>query len=81
MAGNPNVLRGLLLICLIYTAMANANYYKYKDPKQPLEVRINDLLNRMTLEEKIGQMAQIERGLASPEVMKKHFIGKNSVFR
>ncbi|XP_024024814.1 uncharacterized protein LOC21397856 [Morus notabilis] len=75
MAGNPNVLRGLLLICLIYIAMANANYYKYKDPKQPLEVRINDLLNRMTLEEKIGQMAQIERGLASPEVMKKHFIG------
>ncbi|TQD94126.1 hypothetical protein C1H46_020321 [Malus baccata] len=29
----------------------------------------------MTLEEKIGQMVQIDRSVASPEVMKKHFIG------
>ncbi|KAB2607652.1 lysosomal beta glucosidase-like [Pyrus ussuriensis x Pyrus communis] len=34
-----------------------------------------DLLNRMRLEEKIGQMMQIYCSVASPEVTKKHFIG------
>lgn len=37
-----------------------------------------DLVSRMTLEEKIGQMTQIERGVASAEVMKKYFIGKQA---
>lgn len=32
-------------------------------------------MHRMTLEEKIGQMIQIERSIATPDVMKKHFIG------
>ncbi|KAL4341692.1 hypothetical protein GQ457_08G013720 [Hibiscus cannabinus] len=48
---------------------------KYKDPEQPVLVRVRDLLDRMTLEEKIGQMVQIERTVASAEVMKKYFIG------
>lgn len=30
----------------------------YKDPSQPIEVRIKDLMSRMTLEEKVGQMCQ-----------------------
>jgi len=30
----------------------------YKDPSQPLEVRLEDLLARMTLDEKIAQMVQ-----------------------
>ncbi|GAY39961.1 hypothetical protein CUMW_048370 [Citrus unshiu] len=64
-------LMGLLLLC----CLAEAEYLKYKDPKQPLHVRVNDLVSRMTLEEKIGQMTQIERGVASAEVMKKYFIG------
>ncbi|EXB73273.1 Periplasmic beta-glucosidase [Morus notabilis] len=63
----------LLLSCLV--AGTEAEYLKYKDPKQPLNVRINDLFSRMTLEEKIGQMVQIERGVATPEVMKKYLIG------
>lgn len=66
---------GLLLLCLCET-LAKAEYLKYKDPKQPLNVRIKDLLGRMTVEEKIGQMVQIERVNASTEVMKKYFIGK-----
>ena len=49
---------------------------KYKDPKQPINTRIKDLLGRMTLAEKIGQMTQIERQVASADVMKKYFIGK-----
>ncbi len=31
----------------------------YQDSKRPIEERVNDLLGRMTLEEKIGQMTQI----------------------
>jgi beta-glucosidase len=33
----------------------------YKDPSQPVPVRVADLLGRMTLDEKIGQMTQAER--------------------
>lgn len=56
--------------------MAEAQgYVKYKDPKQPLGARMKNLLNIMTLEEKIGQMVQIERANATAEVMKNYFIG------
>ncbi|KAL0875888.1 hypothetical protein Bca101_025593 [Brassica carinata] len=68
----------LLLYCTLAataTATATGGYLKYKDPKQPLGARIRDLMNRMTLQEKIGQMVQIERTVATPEVMKKYFIG------
>ncbi|KAK6141897.1 hypothetical protein DH2020_024359 [Rehmannia glutinosa] len=64
----------LVVLCLC-AAFTEAENLKYKDPKQPLNVRIKDLMKRMTLEEKIGQMTQIERKLASPDVMKKYFIG------
>lgn len=35
----------------------------YRDPAQPVEARVRDLLSRMTLEEKVGQMAQGSGGL------------------
>ncbi|XVF47057.1 hypothetical protein PTKIN_Ptkin03bG0078600 [Pterospermum kingtungense] len=63
----------LLLCCL--AAVTEATYMKYKDPKQPVGVRIKDLMKRMTLAEKIGQMTQIERTVATPDVMKKYSIG------
>ncbi|KAK7372639.1 hypothetical protein VNO80_06026 [Phaseolus coccineus] len=63
----------LLFCCLL--SVSQAEYLKYKDPTQSLNVRIEDLLKRMTLEEKIGQMVQIERSIATPQVMKKYFIG------
>ncbi|XP_014514173.1 uncharacterized protein LOC106772324 [Vigna radiata var. radiata] len=63
----------LLLFCLV--SSTEAEYLKYKDPKVPLNVRISDLLKRMSLEEKIGQMTQIEREVATPDVIKKYFIG------
>ncbi|KAF5823506.1 putative glucan 1,3-beta-glucosidase [Helianthus annuus] len=67
----------LLMIGMMWcwASIAEAEYMLYKDPKQPQSVRINDLMKRMTLEEKIGQMTQIERSVASKEVMKKYFIG------
>lgn len=50
---------------------------KYKDPNQPVKARVKDLMSRMTLEEKIGQMTQIEREVTSPDVIKNFFIGIN----
>ncbi|CAA7036670.1 unnamed protein product [Microthlaspi erraticum] len=47
----------------------------YKNPDAPVEARVNDLLSRMTLPEKIGQMTQIERTVASPQIVTDSFIG------
>ncbi|XP_068329234.1 uncharacterized protein [Pyrus communis] len=52
-----------------------ADYIKYKDPSQPPAARVGDLLSRMTLEEKIGQMVQIDRSVASADTMKTYYIG------
>ncbi|GAB1692470.1 glycoside hydrolase family 3 protein [Krasilnikovia sp. M28-CT-15] len=38
----------------------------YKDPSQPVAARVADLLTRMSLDEKIGQMVQAERHNATP---------------
>lgn len=63
------------LVFCVWAVMAQSEYIKYKDPSQPIEIRIKDLMKKMTLEEKIGQMTQIERTVTSVEVMKKYFIG------
>ncbi|CAH9063014.1 unnamed protein product [Cuscuta europaea] len=65
----------LVLVLCFLAAMAEAEYLKYKDSKQPLGVRIRDLMKRMSLEEKIGQMTQIERNVATADVMKQYFVG------
>lgn len=65
----------LMMVMWCWASMAEAEYMPYKDPKQPLGVRINDFMKRMTLEEKIGQMTQIERSVASNEAIKKYLIG------
>ncbi|CAO2207675.1 unnamed protein product [Urochloa humidicola] len=48
---------------------------RYKDPRQPLNRRIEDLLSRMTLAEKIGQMSEIERENATADVVRGYFVG------
>lgn len=67
----------LIVILELYCweAIGNAEYTIYKDSNRPLNRRIKDLMSRMSLEEKIGQMTQIERSVASAEVMKKYYIG------
>src|SRR5688572_27640045 len=47
----------------------------YKDISLPPEQRAADLLSRMTLDEKIGQMTQVEKGSISPGDVTRFFIG------
>uniref|UniRef100_A0A0D9ZD60 Beta-glucosidase n=1 Tax=Oryza glumipatula TaxID=40148 RepID=A0A0D9ZD60_9ORYZ len=65
----------VILLMLCFATLGSAQYVKYKDPKQPVSVRVKDLLGRMTLAEKIGQMTQIERENATAEQIAKYFIG------
>uniref|UniRef100_A0A0D9V6A2 beta-glucosidase n=1 Tax=Leersia perrieri TaxID=77586 RepID=A0A0D9V6A2_9ORYZ len=66
------ICRKIYLVCLLlllhFASMGDAAYMKYKDPKQPTNTRVKDLISRMTLAEKIGQMTQIEREVASADV-------------
>lgn len=62
-------LRISLLVLLSFSVLAQKKEKKepefpYKNPALPVEVRTQDLLKRMTLEEKIGQMTQI----STPEI-------------
>ncbi|KAL5157913.1 Beta-glucosidase BoGH3B [Glycine soja] len=70
-------LLGVLWLCcwLASTGESQIEYLRYKDPKQPVPTRVRDLMSRMTLEEKIGQMVQIDRSVANANVMKTSFIG------
>ena len=47
----------------------------YTDPAKPVEARVEDLLKRMTLDEKIGQMTQVEKNSIKPGDITKYFIG------
>ncbi|KOM57501.1 hypothetical protein LR48_Vigan11g053400 [Vigna angularis] len=42
-----------LMLLHYWVATSEAKYLKYKDPEQPLNVRIKDFMDKMTLEEKI----------------------------
>jgi beta-glucosidase len=72
---------GILCLWWWWASLADAGYMTYKDPNQTAAVRVKDLLSRMSLEEKIGQMVQIDRTVANAEVMKSYFIGKNTLHK
>ena len=44
------------LVCTLVQAQEQKNTYPFNDQNLPVETRVNDLVSRMTLEEKIGQM-------------------------
>ena len=46
----------------------------YLDANLPVEERVDDLLSRMTLDEKIGQMTQCSSG-ESPSTVTSYYIG------
>ncbi|KAL6191403.1 hypothetical protein ACLB2K_037794 [Fragaria x ananassa] len=47
----------------------------YRNPNESVEARVKDLLSRMTLKEKVGQMTQLEREVATPFAIKDLSIG------
>ncbi|MEU8109736.1 glycoside hydrolase family 3 N-terminal domain-containing protein [Nonomuraea muscovyensis] len=54
----------------------DAHGLPYLDARRPVRQRVADLLGRMTLEEKVGQMTQAERGaLAAPNDIATHLLG------
>ena len=71
----------LLLVVLLVSCAPKSRSAPYKDPSQPVDVRVEDLLSRMTMEEKIGQMTQVENNSISPYYLfppsevAKYFIG------
>lgn len=47
----------------------------YRNPNEAIEARVRDLLSRMTLDQKIAQMTQIERRVATPVALTDYAIG------
>ena len=74
----------VLLSCIISTFAQSTPIYK--DASQPVEIRVQDLLSRMTLEEKIAQMRHIhaysimENGKLNKAKLEKLLNGKSMGF-
>lgn len=58
--------RAILLTALLTLPLAT-QAQTYLDPQTPVSQRVEDLLGRMTLAEKIGQMTQADRGALTSE--------------
>lgn len=52
------ILTIVILLAGLLPAFGKKDVPLYKDPSQPIEKRVKDLLSRMTIEEKVGQMNQ-----------------------
>lgn len=65
----------LIVALLIGATVAQAAEPAYRDPSLPVEARVADLLARMTLEEKVGQLTLIERGSIGPAEVQRYGIG------
>ncbi|KAK4409150.1 Beta-glucosidase BoGH3B [Sesamum angolense] len=61
--------------CAVSGVRSQVRVPEVQRPQAALYVRVRDLMGRMTLEEKIGQMTQIERSVASQDIIKKYHIG------
>ncbi|KAJ3697165.1 hypothetical protein LUZ61_000870 [Rhynchospora tenuis] len=65
----------MLLLFLLLCRSIFTNGALYTNPRLPIRVRVSDLLKRMTIAEKIGQMSQIEQLNATDDVIKNYYIG------
>jgi len=75
----PGIAASLILSTLsagtFQSTAAQAAGLIYQDPSQPVPTRVNDLLARMSLDEKIGQMTQAERLAATPSEVTNYRLG------
>ena len=60
---------GTMLAGLTGVPAAHAVALPYQDASQPVETRVADLLSRMSLDDKVGQMTQSERGVTATSDM------------
>lgn len=67
---NMRTIRIAAVVCLTAagTAACSQSAPKYLDARVPVEQRVDDLLSRMTLEEKIGQIANSDGSQAIPRL-------------
>lgn len=64
-----------ILLIFVTSAQAQDDLLPYQNPDLPIEERVTDLLERMTLEEKIGQMTLIEKNSIDPDAVTEYHIG------
>lgn len=57
------------------TQASTQDHVAYRDVSQPIENRVADLLGRMSLAEKIGQMTQVEHNSIEPEQVTEFYVG------
>ncbi|XP_038706736.1 beta-glucosidase BoGH3B-like [Tripterygium wilfordii] len=67
----------LVLFCILFCCLSAeaTGVLTYRNPDEPMNMRIRDLMKRMTLAEKIGQMAQLDHDVVTPEIMRDYSIG------
>ncbi len=74
-----------LCSCLCFCAWADETVYPYQNPHLPIAARVNDLLGRMTLEEKVAQLNMKslnalqadEKGAVTDESLEELFEGES----
>ncbi|MFA6336028.1 MAG: glycoside hydrolase family 3 N-terminal domain-containing protein [Bacteroidales bacterium] len=76
------IIQILILIAVIFSnSCSSDNPPLYKDSSQPVQKRVNDLMKRMTFEEKVGQMCQwvgLEHMATTERVLSKEELRNNS---
>lgn len=65
----------LMWTLLVGQQPAAADHLPYHDPSLPVATRVDDLLSRMSLDEKLGQMTQGERTEVSPGEVNQYRLG------
>lgn len=65
----------LLSTSFVLNAQDSADVLPYLNPDLPIEERVADLLDRMTIEEKVGQMTLIEKNSITAQDVTTYFIG------